>query len=306
MKKIVLYLLMAFMACVLIGCKPEFTPTARVSIILPNGTPTLALGELLKSENDVEVVTDTTLLQTALTTGSTDLVICPLTMATNLYLKGKSTYKVEAIITTNNTYLVSRNALEPYSNLNGKSIVGFNEKNTPGIILKMFYNQNNIEANTQYEANVNASLNAFQNGNTEYAVISEPQLSQLQKTVSDLNILNLGKIVTKDFIPQAAIFVKADKAEDENVKYFLNQIKNNLKEMNENPEEYANKLMGMDYAYFNKLTKEVIVSSIPRMNLQYLKAKEYKRVIEQFYSLCDTYCNNLFGGSVPDENFYNN
>ena len=306
MKKIVLYLLMAFMACVLIGCKPEFTPTARVSIILPNGTPTLALGELLKSENDVEVVTDTTLLQTALTTGSTDLVICPLTMATNLYLKGKSTYKVEAIITTNNTYLVSRNALEPYSNLNGKSIVGFNEKNTPGIILKMFYNQNNIEANTQYEANVNASLNAFQNGNTEYAVISEPQLSQLQKTVSDLNILNLGEIVTKDFIPQAAIFVKADKAEDENVKYFLNQIKNNLKEMNENPEEYANKLMGIDYAYFNNLTKEVIVSSIPRMNLQYLKAKEYKRVIEQFYSLCDTYCNNLFGGSVPDENFYNN
>ena len=41
--------------------------TSEVSIILPNGTPAIAVGTLLNEVNS-EVVTDSTLLQTALTT----------------------------------------------------------------------------------------------------------------------------------------------------------------------------------------------------------------------------------------------
>ena len=158
--------------------------TSEVSIILPNGTPTLALGTLI-NEVEEEVVTDASLLQTALISGSTDLVIAPLTAGTNLFLKNKSKYKVEAIITTNNAYLVSRgdNALT-VDNLQGKEIVGFQATNTPGIMLKSYLEMNNINATVQYEANVNASVNAFKNGLCDYAVVAEPQLTNLEKAYS--------------------------------------------------------------------------------------------------------------------------
>ena len=104
--------------------------TSEVSIILPNGTPAIAGGTLLNEVNS-EVVTDSTLLQTALVSGETDFVIAPLILGTNLYLKGKSKYQLEAIITTNNAYLVSNNELTPAS-LQGKNIaiVGFKNKLT--------------------------------------------------------------------------------------------------------------------------------------------------------------------------------
>lgn len=296
--------LILFLALVLVACDKEFEPDRRVSVIMPSGTPVLALGGVMDQENDIEVVTDTSLLQVALTTDSTDIVICPLTMATNLYLKGKSTYKLEAIVTYNNAYLISNNSLDNYSDLNGKFIVGFNENNTPGIILKMFLEQNNIDAEVQYEANVNGSVNAFTSSNTEYAVVAEPQLTKIKKANPNLNFLNLGDLVSDTFIPQAAIFVKAESSDDENVKYFLERIEENIKFMNEKPNEYIDSVAN-NHPYFNTIGLDVLKECIPTINVSYLKASKNKEVIEAFYKNVDKYVNNFFGGKTPDEAFYN-
>lgn len=289
---------------VLVACSNDFKPDRKVSVIMPSGTPVLALGGVIDENNDIEVVTDTSLLQVALTTNSADIVICPLTMATNLYLKDKSTYKLEAIVTYNNAYLISKNSLDDYSDLNGKFIVGFNETNTPGIILKMFLEQNNIEAELQFEANVNASVNAFTNGNTEYAVVAEPQLTKIKKVIPDLNVLNLGELVSETFIPQAAIFVKADVCDDANVKFLLERIEENIKFMNDKPNEYIDSVIN-NHPYFNTIGADVLKDSIPTINVSYLKASENKDTIESFYKNVDKYVNNFFGGNTPDEGFYN-
>lgn len=301
--KLIILLLVFVMSFVLVGCK-EFVPTRKVSVIMPSGTPVLALGGLINEENDIEVVTDTTLLQTALVTKSVDVVICPLTMATNLYLKGKSTYKLEAIITTNNAYLISNNDLSDYQNLNGKFIVGFNEKNTPGVMLKMFLEQNNINAEVQFEANVNASVNAFTNGNTEYALVAEPQLTKLKMANPNLNVLNLGDLVSETFVPQAAIFVNSDTCEDENVVNFLKEVEENINFMNDKPEEYIDSVIN-NHPYFNQMGAEVLKKSIPTTSVDYLKASKNKKAIEAFYANVDKYADNFFGGLTPDENFYN-
>lgn len=302
----VLTLLMLFVLCfTLASCKndEDFEPTRKVSVIMPSGTPVLALGGLLDESNDIEVVTDTTLLQTALTTNAVDIVICPLTMGTNLYLKGKSTYKVEAIVTTNNAYLISNSKIDEAS-LSGKTIVGFNENNTPGIMLKMYIEQNNISCTTQFEANVNASVNAFTQGNAEYAVVAEPQLTKLKKANPSLNVLNLGDEVSDTFVPQAAIFVNSETASDPNVVNFLKEVKENIEYMNENPNEYVDSVMN-NHPYFTTMGAEILKSSIPTTSVNYLKASQNKTSIEAFYANIDKYCNNMFGGKTPDEGFYN-
>lgn len=306
MKRIFKYFVLSLMLvlCItLVACK-DFEPTRRVSVIMPSGTPVLALGGVMDGENDIEVVTDTTLLQTALVTKQVDIVICPLTMATNLYLKGKSTYKLEAIVTTNNAYLISNNDLSNYSNLNGKFIVGFNENNTPGIMLKMFLEQNNIDATVQFEANVNASVNAFTNGSTEYALVAEPQLTKLKNANPNLKVLNLGDLVSDTFVPQAAIFVNSDTCNDENVIHFLERIEANIKNMNKNPEEYIDSVFN-NHPYFNQMGADVLKASIPTANVGYYKASKNKDAINAFYKNVDKYVNNFFGGKTPDENFYN-
>ena len=301
--KIFSLLLVLVLSLILVACK-DFEPTRKVSVIMPSGTPVLALGGVMDGENDIEVVTDTTLLQTALITKSVDIVICPLTMATNLYLKGKSTYKLEAILTTNNAYLISNNDLSDYSSLNGKFIVGFNENNTPGIILKMFLEQNNIQALVQYEANVNMSVNAFTNGNTEYAVVAEPQLTKIKNANPNLNVLNLGDLVSDTFVPQAAIFVNSDTCEDENVIHFLKRVKENIEFMNEKPNEYIDSVMN-NHGYFKQMGADVLKQSIPTTSVDYLEADKNKAAINAFYANIDKYVNNMFGGKTPDENFYN-
>lgn len=282
--------------------------TSEVTIILPNGTPTLALGTLI-NEVDEEIVTDPTLLQTALITGQTDLVIAPLTAGTNLYLKNKSKYKVEAIITTNNAYLVSRgnNELTP-EKLQGKSIVGFQETNTPGIMLKSYLEKYSINAETQFEANVNASVNAFKTGLCDYAVVAEPQLTSLEIQYSDLNILSLGAEICEDkndFVPQAAIFVNPDSRDDEDVKAFLKKLEKNINTLNTKPEKYAEGLINSEISYFASYKKEVLTTALPRCNLAYKKASENKESIENFYDNCDKYINNMFQGVKPGEEFYN-
>ena len=291
---------------VLPSCKS--VDTTGVTIILPNGTPTLALGTLI-NEVEEEVVTDPTLLQTALITKQTDLVIAPLTAGTNLFLKGKSKYMVEAIITTNNAYLVSRgnNELTP-ENLQGKSIVGFQETNTPGIMLKSYLEKENINAKTQFEANVNASVNAFKTGLCEYAVVAEPQLTSLETQYTDLNILNLGDELCEgknDFVPQAAIFVNPDSKDDEDVKAFLKKLEKNINTLNTKPEKYAEELISSEIPFFSTYKVETLKVALPRCNLAYKKASENKESIENFYDNCDKYVNNMFQGVKPSEEFYN-
>lgn len=277
--------------------------TSEVSIILPNGTPAIAVGTLLNEVNS-EVVTDSTLLQTALVSGETDFVIAPLILGTNLYLKGKSKYQLEAIITTNNAYLVSNNELTPAS-LQGKNIVAFQQTNTPGIMLETYLEVNSITANVQYEANVNQSVTAFKNGNCEYALVAEPQLTALESQYPNLNILNIGNEICEkgEFVPQAALFVNPESTDDEDVVAFKKNLKKNIEKLNNKSKEYAKDLLDSGITYFSTYSQETLEKALPRCNLAYMQAKDNKDTIIAYYDSCDKY-NNTFSGARPSEEFY--
>ena len=280
--------------------------TSEVSIILPNGTPALAMGTLL-NDVDAEVVTDSALLQTALVTGKTDFVIAPLILGTKLFVNSKSSYILEAVITTNNAYLVSNNELTPAS-LQGKEIVGFQKTNTPGIMLETYLEMNNISASVQYEANVNQSVAAFKNSSTEYALVAEPQLTQLEQTYPNLNVLNIGEEICEkgEFIPQAALFINPNSVNDEDCKAFMKNLNKNIERLNRKSKGYAEELIESEISYFKNYSVEVLTKALPRCNLAYKRGIDNIESISNYYESCDKYSGNAtFNGLRPNENFFN-
>lgn len=144
MKKNIRLLSVLFLTTMILGgCNPvesstiestsieEITP---IDIILPQGTPLIAVGNLLDNPNyNFEIVSGPDSLTAAMTAKTHDIVIAPITAGAKLYIKNASTYLLDSVITTNNTYIISKgdNTLNSIADLEGKDIIGYSQGNTP-------------------------------------------------------------------------------------------------------------------------------------------------------------------------------
>ena len=71
---------------ILASCKKDEN-LQKIKIIVPNGTPLVAVGDLLSNENyEFEVVSGADLLTAALVKKDYDVVIAPITATTKVYL----------------------------------------------------------------------------------------------------------------------------------------------------------------------------------------------------------------------------
>lgn len=307
MKKIIIIFMIIFCLFLTVGCKKDeeidLTQASKnVSLITPSGTPLFALNGIINNYEKLEIVTDPTLLQASLINKKTDIVICPVTMGAMLYINNKSDYLLEAILTTNNTYLISRENIT-IEQLKGQTISAFNETNTPGILLKMYLEENGIlnDVNCQFESNVNSVVSGFVANKSTIALVSEPQLTQIENKF-EINIIDLAKQLNV-FVPQAAIFVNPEKVDDQEVINTLKLIKQNIEKIKTNPDKYVDELFETNYPFFVSLTKENIKKSLPRCNLDYLSGSNNKKLVEDFLTSCDKY-SNTFKGKKPNDDFY--
>ena len=171
-------------------------------------------------------------------------------------------------------------------------------------MLETYLEVNSINANVQYEANVNQSVTAFKNGSCEYALVAEPQLTALESQYPNLNILNIGNEICEkgEFVPQAALFVNPESTDDEDVMAFKKNLKRNIEKLNNKSKEYAKDLLDSGITYFS-YSQETLEKALPRCNLAYMQAKDNKDTIIAYYDSCDKY-NNTFNGARPSEEFY--
>jgi NitT/TauT family transport system substrate-binding protein len=301
MKKMITMILMFLILC---GCNGKQT---EVKILIPDGIPTIALGGLFDEANiKADVVAGADLLSSELLQNNYDLIVAPITLGATLYLKGKTSYRLDSIITFGNTYLVSEKKLDSLQDLEGKTIGAYGLNNIPDMILQLALEKANVQAQIEYENSVNDVVsNRFVNKALDYILCAEPVLTNLEvKKQYHLNIINLQDVLKDEitFIPQAAIFVK-----DGVKQSILNKIKNNIENLNANPDSYVKKLMTLDqdkYPTFNKLGEDIITRSIPRSNIGFVKASDNQEDINKFFTLLNNYNPNLFNNQMPDEGFY--
>ena len=302
MKKLLLTTLTIALGISLAGCKKD---KSEVKILAPSGTPLMAIGNLIGTEGvTIENVSGAENLITGLSTKSHDIIVAPLTAGAKLSIAGKSSYKLEAVVTTNNTYIISKGntTLTNISDLSGKNLIAYGQNNTPDIALKNALSKGNItDCNITYEADVTTATSTFMSGSDyDYCLIAEPQITALKKKGATLNVLDLKDYMSTT-IYQAGIFVNPD-SKATRVNDVIKDIKKNIEYLNEKPAEYAKEVLNKN-PFFTKMGEEVLAESIPNANISFIKAKDNKDKINAYFQVVNDYNDKILGGMVSDE-FY--
>ncbi len=309
MKKIIVSIMVIVLGFFLGACSKEEKVYGGIDILVPFGTPLIAVGGLLGKDNiNIEAVNDPSLLTAAMVTKEKDIIIAPITAGTASYIKGGSVYKMAGIVTLGNTYIVSRESstLTSVNDLEGETITAYGRNNTPDIALKLLLDNANVTATIDYQNSVGDVVALF-NGTTppEYILVAEPFLTQL-KNKNTLNVLNVERVLQEkdvlDNIYQAAIFVNPESVK-EDLDHAISLIEQNLNSLNNNPESYAESVVDK-HAYFTNLGVEVLKKSLPSANLDFVGAFENKTAIENYYNIINTYNDKLFNNQLPNSDFY--
>ena len=311
MKKIICFLCL-IVVMMLSACKikeqapalPEIDLNSEVSILVPSGTPYLAIAGLLNnSKIKIEISNGPDKLQAALPNGSHDIIIAPVNLGANLYNKKNSKYQISHILTTNNTYIVTRseNKLDSIMDLAGEKVIAFGATGIPANVLKRVYLNNNLDLSlVDFSSSSSAAVYSLFAGNTtnaKYALMSEPEISKLVlKDRLDLNVMDLAKVLDCD-IAQACVYVNPDSENSDDINSVLNLMNEMVNYLNKYPEGYADSVLILDESRtLDAMGKDVIVRSIPLTNIVFKEAKTNKDVIESIL--------NILGVSLPDDSFY--
>ena len=300
MKKVLGIFIILFSCLFLFSCKTSIDN--EVKIITPYGAPYIALGGMIGEENvKIDAVNGADNLKTALVGKEYDIVIAPVNLGSNLYNKGNSAYKIAAVITMNNAYIVTRseNKLDSIMDLAEQNVLAFGATGIPGSVLKKVYADNGLSIeNVDFSLSSSSAVYSAFAGNensAKYSLISEPEISKLR--INDnvaVKTLSLCEVLDVD-VPQACIYVNPTSQNLEDVNKVLKLIKDNVKALNDNSDKYADKIFDLDRT-FSAMGKEVLKASLPKMDIVYRDAKSFKSEIENILS--------ILGVDKPNEEFY--
>lgn len=305
MKKLLSFIFMLMLALTLVGCEEE--ETTKYKVLLPSGTPLMAIGNLLDDETfDFTVVNGQDSLMEGFTQGEYDMIIAPLNLGTKLYINQKSVYKMKAVITTNNTYIISKNPINSIEEINGKKLLAFGNGSTPSLALNAIIDYKKLEnVEVEYRSSASDVALEYTSANTEfdYFLSAEPNITTLKnKTQKEIYTLSLADVLKDEVsvLIQACLFINPNSDVSEKA---IKKIENNIKSMNENPAEYAESVKEKNN-FFTNLGKEIIEKAIPNCNITYLSSKEHKEEISEYYALLNKYQPAVLEGATPDEDFF--
>lgn len=306
LNKLILIVIMIFSTILAVGCSDEKENEKKYSIILPAGTPLIALGDLIDNPNfDFTIVNGQDPLLTAFTQNEYDLIIAPINLGAKLFISETSQYKMKAIITTNNTYLISKNEINSINDLSNKKVLAFGNGSAPALALSCALDINKIDCEVNYKNSAADVITMYTslNDDNDYYLSAEPNITKIEdKTNKSINKLDVSEII-KEEVPvliQACLFVNPNSNVDEKI---ISLIKENINTMNELPSEYAKKIINKN-EFFTGLGESVLTKCIPNSNIKYLDAIDNMENINKYFTFLNKYLNKVLGGKVPSEEFY--
>ena len=271
-------------ALLLAGCSTT-TTNEPVKVLSPTGAPALSLLEAAseESENTFEFVTGSEVVSAELVKDDSeyDIIIAPVNLGAKMIDAGKSPYRLKAVITWGNLYLVgtSENALNEEG-----TFATFGEGSVTDFVLRQAVDLDNITPEIVMYSSAQDVQGALLSGNANCGMLAEPAVTAtIQKAkeqgielqvIENLQTAYQEKMGTDlEGFPQAAIFVK-EGSEDKcanvisTIETFVNETAvNDPDKIVELVDAIGADTLGVPSAAISKATWE-------RQNIHYVEASE--------------------------------
>lgn len=296
--------------------EPAIKDPIELNIMAPIGTPALAQTYMEKTmpslgtnvTYDIETVSGADPLVAAFASGSHDIIYAPTNLGAKLISTGLD-YKFAGTVVWGNLYIAST-GYETFTidDLDGKEIVAFGQNSTPDIVLQAVLAGHTFTVNPTitYVGSVTEAQAAILTDNTKIILMAEPALSVLglpTKLGTELDIIDLQveweTLTGTSSYPQAGIFVKSD-LDQEVVDAYLVEVAKSVSEANMDAASVAQMAVDLEYGF----PLGVLISAIPRANLEYKNATDSRTALETYFGYIIDMNAALIGGSLPTDEFY--
>lgn len=276
-------LLVACLLVTLCACTKTDKGQETISVLVPQGAPALATLSLSDKENvTVDTVSGSDPLSAELikSDGNYDVIIAPINLGAKLIEKEATPYRLAAIITWGNLYVVGDADYK-----NGDSFAAFGENAVPGKILSTYANVDNVT----YFSSVQDVQAQLLSGKVKAGLLAEPAATATiakakEKGINLSVLIDLQEKETADQqkgYPQAAIFVKdKDKTASvmQDIENFLNEGCKDEQKVSVYIEKIGTDKLGIPNA-------KIVLASWQRQNLKFVKADAATNDIAEFLNL---------------------
>lgn len=242
--------------------------------------------------------------------GSAEFALLPTTMASILYNKGLD-FRLIAIPVWGTMYLSGMDTtIKRWEDLRNKRINVMAKEMTPDVVFRHLLVKNGLDPEKEiildYSFPTHIDLaNAVAAGQAKLGVLSEPQLSLVMKrnkNVYPLFDLNSEWNKTEGIpIAQTAFMCKESilSNEPEIVEKIVSACERSVKWVNDYPDSAA----ALIVRYNILPDHEVAFNSIPRSNMNFVRASEIRTEIRDYLDIFYKMNPDIIGGKLPDENF---
>ena len=289
--------------------------TQTISIIAPEGTPSLALANFYANEkesySEFSIKGGSDPLVAAFSSSEYDVIVAPTNLGAKFYNSTKN-YILYQTIVWGNLYLASKQEINSFADVENKTITYFGGNSaTPYIVLKSLIDSYKLENVTLTNVDDVATANSMLMSNKADIIVSaQPSLTKIINTSASKNItihtLDLQsewqKLTGASSYPQASIFFK--KELKGKIDKTLQKLTDSVKDTIKDPATSAKNAVSM-YEAFKNLGEDVLTSAIP--NAHYGIDENQKSAIEFYFNkMNELGLSKLYGEQLPDEEFYYN
>ncbi len=288
MKKIKYFLLACLLG--LSGCASKSQEEQAISILCPTGAPALSLLEEYQNEHvTINTVSGSDVLASEFVKKDSeyDIIIAPINLGCQLISKDQTDYKLKAVITWGNLYIVGQ---EGASLDDPKNFAAFGEGAVPQKILTTVYPDFSSEL-TYFNA-VSDVMAQLVSGHATIGIVAEPIASVTINKAKENNIeLQIIADLQEEYqkatgsdsygYPQAAIFVKSGC--ENKVEQLLSRIEAFVnKTVVDHPEKIEELINIVGEETLGVPNAKIAMNSWKRQNIHFDLAKEHEEDIKVF------------------------
>ena len=267
------------------GCIDD--SSKKVSVIVPTGTPSLGIANVLNDKTlvDANIVSGSDPLIAAFTNASYDVVVAPVNLGAKLYNANENfSYILYKTIVWGNYYLVSNEEIATLESLEGKTVLVFGKNSTPDVVLRTLISAKNINVNLEYVDDVATANSYLLSGKADIIVSAEPSLTKMSanKNFYTLDLQKQWQQLTGSYsLPQAGIFIKKDSKDEKYLKTVLDKMIESVQMAQTKPNVLIASAVSVD-ENLAKIGEETLQKAIGNCNLRVEETD--KEAIEFYFS----------------------